>query len=160
MENQTVRKFKWFWAWQDDKEEAWLSEMAQAGWHMKWPPFLVSTPSRPVHREMMSIGSISLPQIRIIKLLQLFQDAGWVHLGSMGGWQYFRKTRQGGEAPRSTPIQSRKCKSIAGYSVSWWYSSLSICPSHQLAFGYHPPHLSDWEAAWRCIGDLVCDRHD
>jgi hypothetical protein len=28
----TIRKFKWYWAWQDEKEERWLSEIAQQGY--------------------------------------------------------------------------------------------------------------------------------
>jgi hypothetical protein len=31
----TLKQFHWFWAWDDDKEEAWLREMAQKGWHFK-----------------------------------------------------------------------------------------------------------------------------
>ena len=31
--------------------------------------------------------------------LQLFVDAGWEHLGTMGGWQYFRKETAEGERP-------------------------------------------------------------
>jgi len=31
----TISKIKWFWAWQDEKEEAWLSNMARDGWHLK-----------------------------------------------------------------------------------------------------------------------------
>ena len=30
----TQRKFKWFWAWQDEKEETWLAEMSSQGWHL------------------------------------------------------------------------------------------------------------------------------
>lgn len=35
MENKTIRKVKWFWGWADEKEEAWLGEMAQQGWHLR-----------------------------------------------------------------------------------------------------------------------------
>jgi hypothetical protein len=28
MTNEIITKTKWFWAWQDEKEEAWLTEMA------------------------------------------------------------------------------------------------------------------------------------
>lgn len=31
--------------------------------------------------------------------LQLFIDAGWEHIGKMGGWQYFRKSIQGDNVP-------------------------------------------------------------
>ena len=30
----TLKKFRWFWAWDDEKEEQWLREMAQKGWHL------------------------------------------------------------------------------------------------------------------------------
>jgi hypothetical protein len=32
-----IRKWKLFWAWQDEKEEAWLRQMAQEGLHLKSP---------------------------------------------------------------------------------------------------------------------------
>ncbi len=34
MEKTTTRKFKWFWAWQDEAEEAWLQELSQQGRHL------------------------------------------------------------------------------------------------------------------------------
>jgi len=33
VEQKSMRKFKWFWAWQDEAEEAWLGEMSNQGWH-------------------------------------------------------------------------------------------------------------------------------
>jgi len=100
METQTVRKFKWFWAWQDDKEEAWLSEMAQSGWHLKWPAFpCIYTFEAGAPRDDVYRLDFITSNKDYQDYLQLFQDAGWVHLGSMGGWQYFRKTKQGTEIP-------------------------------------------------------------
>jgi hypothetical protein len=34
MAENTIRKIKWFWAWQDEQEEAWLRSMSQKGWHL------------------------------------------------------------------------------------------------------------------------------
>jgi hypothetical protein len=34
MEKTTLRKYKWFWPWQDEVEEACLREMSQQGWHL------------------------------------------------------------------------------------------------------------------------------
>ena len=34
MDVQRIRKFRWFWPWQDQQEEAWLTEMSQSGWHL------------------------------------------------------------------------------------------------------------------------------
>ena len=31
MQKKRMRKFKWFWAWQDEAEEEWLREMSNNG---------------------------------------------------------------------------------------------------------------------------------
>jgi len=31
MEKTSIRKFRWFWPWQDENEEIWLREMSQEG---------------------------------------------------------------------------------------------------------------------------------
>ncbi len=35
MNQSIVRISKWFWPWQDDKEEAWLEELSRQGLHLK-----------------------------------------------------------------------------------------------------------------------------
>ena len=92
----TIKKYKWFWAWQDEDEENWLSNMAVEGWHLK--EFAVpgiytfeSGEPRRVHYRMDFIVDRKGYQ----NYLQLFKDAGWEHLGEMGGWQYFRKDAEG-----------------------------------------------------------------
>ena len=100
MEKKTILKFKWFWAWNDEKEEAWLGQMASEGWHLKelgLPGnyiFESGAPRKDVYR-LDYINNRSGYQ----NYLQLFTDAGWEHIGVMGGWQYFRKPMQGDLAP-------------------------------------------------------------
>jgi len=95
----TITKYKWFWAWQDEKEENWLSDMALDGWHLKnfvvpgIYTFEAGEPRR-VHYRMDFIVDRKDYQ----NYLQLFTDSGWEHLGEMGGWQYFRKNAEGGTA--------------------------------------------------------------
>ncbi|MBN1260564.1 MAG: DUF2812 domain-containing protein [Anaerolineae bacterium] len=91
MNETTKRVFKWFWAWNDDKEEAWLREMAQQGWHLKKVgafgayTFEQGEPRNVTYRlDFQSDGKEEETY------LQLFTDAGWEHVGAMGGWQYFR----------------------------------------------------------------------
>jgi hypothetical protein len=92
MNKKTIQKFKWFWAWNDEKEEAWLGKMAGEGWHLKslgLPGtyiFEEGSPQKDVYR-MDYIND----QRDYQNYLQLFHDAGWEHIGRMGGWQYFRK---------------------------------------------------------------------
>jgi hypothetical protein len=99
-EGKTIRKYRLFWAWQDDKEEAWLREMSLEGLHLAslgFPGFYYFTAGEPanyVYRLDFITESKDYQSY-----LQLFKDAGWEHLGRMGGWQYFRTLADEGELP-------------------------------------------------------------
>ncbi len=96
----TTTKFKWFWAWQDEKEENWLHEMAKQGFHLQWVgpfgyyEFMESEPRNDYYRMDYIINRKGYESY-----LQLFKDAGWEHLGQMGGWQYFRTRAEGTAIP-------------------------------------------------------------
>ena len=97
----TIKKFKWFWAWNDEKEEAWLAEMAQQGYHLEsfgLPGqycFRQGEPGNYVYRlDFQPIQAKDKDSY-----LQLFADAGWEHIGDMGGWVYFRHVVNSSEIP-------------------------------------------------------------
>jgi hypothetical protein len=96
----TMTQSRWFWAWEDEKEEAWLSEMAQKGWHFTQVAFpgrytFEQGAPRPVAYRL----DFFTDHRDKADYLQLFQDAGWEYAGEYGSWQYFRKEGQPGEAP-------------------------------------------------------------
>ena len=99
MENTIIRKFKWFWGWADEKEEAWLGEMARQGWHLRelvFPTvyeFEQGEPKEVAYR--LDYNAIGRKERE--NYLQLFADAGWEHVGEVSGWHYFRKEVQPGE---------------------------------------------------------------
>lgn len=122
MENPTLRKFKWFWAWQDEKEEQWLGEMSRQGWHLRsfelpgWYSFTAGMPQNYVYR----LDFQTSPQKDREQYLQLFNDAGWEYLGQMSAWQYFRKLAEPGENPEIfTDVESKvnKYQRILGFLV-------------------------------------------
>lgn len=96
----TINKFKWFWAWQDEKEEAWLHKMAMQGLHLQsvgpfgYYKFLEGEPRNDYYRM-----DYIMDRKDYENYLQLFKDADWEHLGEMGGWQYFRTTAKGDSIP-------------------------------------------------------------
>ena len=96
----TMKKFHWFWAWNDEKEETWLREMSQKGWHFKsigFPSnytFEQGEPTDYVYRLDYFVDAKNKDHY-----LQLFLDTGWDHMGEMGSWQYFRKEAVNGKAP-------------------------------------------------------------
>jgi hypothetical protein len=97
----TINKFRWFWAWQDEKEETWLAEMATQGLHLESMPFpgiyqfQVGEPGKYVYRLDFQTMKVKDRD----SYLQLFADAGWEHIGDMGGWVYFRHPVNGSEIP-------------------------------------------------------------
>ena len=96
----TQIKTKWFWLWQDEKEEEWLRSMAQQGLHLKEIRLLnryvfeEGTPQDIVYRLDFLTNNKDYPGY-----LQLFRDAGWEHVAVNGSWQYFRKPAAQGAAP-------------------------------------------------------------
>ena len=97
-----LRKHHWFWAWEDEKEETWLTAMATDGWHLAdISPFGFYTfqagPKQQVAYRLDYQNQARKQDEQ--DYLQLFADAGWEHVGKMGGWQYFRKVVTPGETP-------------------------------------------------------------
>ncbi len=101
MATETCWKFRWFWAWQDEREEAWLGSMSREGWHLSefgFPGvyyFRKGEPKNFVYRLDFQTSRMKDREA----YLQLFRDAGWEHLGNMSAWEYFRKEARPGEEP-------------------------------------------------------------
>ena len=110
MNTEIVRKFRWFWAWQDEKEEAWLSKMARDGLHLQtvspfgFYSFRKAEPGNYIYR----LDFQSLKAKDRNSYLQLFEDAGWEHIGDMGGWVYFRHPINGSAIPEIYSDQESK----------------------------------------------------
>lgn len=95
-----MRKFKVFTAWQDEQEEAWLREMSLQGWHLRELTFpTVYTFERGAAQDYAYRMDFITSSTKKDEYFQIFRDAGWIHLGQMGGWQYFRKPSADGSAP-------------------------------------------------------------
>ncbi len=89
---ETMHKFKWFWAWQDDKEEFWLRTMSLKGWHLvAVKPFGSYNFKAGEKTDYTYCLDYQINKKDRENYLQLLQDAGWEHVGEMSGWQYFRK---------------------------------------------------------------------
>jgi len=99
MNTTTMKKYRWFWPWQDEKEEAWLEEMSQTGWHLKSVQlpcvyfFDKGEPCRNIYR----LDYMLMNKAKIQEYLQIFQDAGWEYIGEMSNWRYWRKLVVSGE---------------------------------------------------------------
>ena len=117
----TVRKFRLFWAWQDEQEEEWLREMSAEGLHLQqaiFPGFYYFIQGEP-RNYVYRLDFKSSSQRDMASYVQIFEDAGWQHLGKFpNGWQYFRKEARPGETlDIYTDIDSKveKYKRLIGF---------------------------------------------
>jgi hypothetical protein len=111
MDSQKLVKPQWFWAWQDEQEEAWLRKMSQSGWHfeaLQIPCFYVFQKGEP--RDYVYRLDFNSDRKEFQHYLQLFQDAGWLHLTEYGSWQYFRTEARRGESPEIFTDNTSKVK--------------------------------------------------
>jgi len=113
MDKIIIKKFRWFWAWQDEAEEAWLGEMSRKGYHLTSAglpgiyTFNKGEPRDYVYR----LDYKSFYKKDKQEYLQLFEDAGWEYLDEMSGWQYFRKEARPGELTEIfTDVESKIAK--------------------------------------------------
>jgi hypothetical protein len=113
MEHKTMRKFKFFFAWNDEQEEAWLHDMALSGWKLitvTFPGFYTFeqvAPANMIYRLDFNSDARNYPAY-----LGLFEDAGWEHVLAYGSWHYFRMIARPGETPE---IYSDNTSKIAKY---------------------------------------------
>jgi hypothetical protein len=166
MSRDTIRKFKWFWAWQDEAEEAWLGEMSKKGFHLSSAglpgiyTFNVGEPRDYVYR----LDFQTVPKKDKQEYVQLFRDADWEYIGEMSSWQYFRKEARPGEVNEIfTDVESKTAKYkrvltflgflyvilvfmfvwrvIGEYPYPWW-GGIQVFYSLMLVF--FPMPSSDW----------------
>jgi hypothetical protein len=86
-----LRKFRWYWAWQEERETAWLEQMSRAGWHLEsytfgWYGFRRGEPRDCLYR----LDFDPYAGKRWDEYLGIFRDAGWEHVLRWGSWHYFR----------------------------------------------------------------------
>jgi len=135
----TIRKFRWFWPWQDEQEEAWLRSMSQQGWH------LVSVGLAGIYRFKSGepCDCVYRLDYQTYKkkdeqdYLQMFSDAGWEHIGYMSNWHYFRKEAREGEVPEIyTDIESKVAKYKRVLTFLAFFAVIIIAVSHNVWLDY------------------------
>lgn len=119
----TMKQFRWFWLWDDEREESWLREMAQQGWHFK----SVSLPGNDTFeqgdpRDDVYRLDFFTNRKDMVNYLRIFQDAGWEYMGEMNNWQYFRKPVVDGVIPEifsDNTSKAQKYQRVTGILVAF-----------------------------------------
>ena len=119
--SDTITRFKFFWADQDEQQETWLRSMAQQGLQLVdvnplcfWT-FRRGAPSDIVYRVNYSRNC------KETDFHQLMRDAGWTLAATTVGWQYWRIPVVSGKAPQiftDDASRVRKFKQLLGVLVA------------------------------------------
>lgn len=106
----TVTKFKFFFAHQDEEQEAWLRAMAQQGLHLvKVNPLCFWTFRRGEPADI--VYRLDFPGAnQDPAFLQLMQDAGWTLAATTVGWHYWRTPAVRGKAPEMFTDNASKAR--------------------------------------------------
>lgn len=137
--SEQKRVFRFYWAWEDHREEVWLERMAREGWQLVQGGVLFTfqraEPAEVRYRlDYRPGGSGGLKDY-----LLLFRDAGWEHVCSFFGWQYFRSPAEANAPEIYTDTTSRiekyqrlKKLILVLFIVNLWngVSLLATAPSH------------------------------
>ena len=100
MSKQLVKKFKWWWVWQDGMHERWLQEQARQGLHLHAsdPLGIRMTFERGAPADM--AYRWDFPGVKADPVYtQLFVDGGWERVVDVGGWRCWRKPVVDGKIP-------------------------------------------------------------
>ena len=93
MQENTVRKYKLFWMWQDREEENWLREMAKQGFHLASLvfsgvyEFARGEPRDDVYR----LDYTAVDKEEFDDYIEIFRESDWEYIDGGFGWYYFRK---------------------------------------------------------------------
>ncbi len=114
-----VRKLRWFWVWNDDKEENWLRAMSNQGLHLQSVRFPGLFTFVKGEKKDLIYRLDFTPSMKVNpEYINLFQDAGWEYLGKLNSWQYFRIDPA---QKKSSEIYSDNESKVERYKRTIWF---------------------------------------
>lgn len=101
---ERMTQYKYFWAWEFDKEERWLNEMASNGWALVQVGFCKYTFERCEPNEY----SIRLEmRTHDDSYISFLEETGAEYIGRFFVWQFFRKKSEYGQFDLFSDIDSK-----------------------------------------------------
>ena len=82
--------FRFFFAWEADKEELWLERMARDGWRLTHGGIFFRFVQSPPCADRYRLDYRTESGEKLRDYVDLCKDAGWEHVSRFAGWHYFR----------------------------------------------------------------------
>ena len=115
-----MNKLKFFFIWQDDKEEAWLNDLSTKGQRLDSVsfPFTYHFSSDASKKYTHHLNAPKGPETSLEAFKETFQKSGWKHIGRMNGWHYFQKEASSGDEPVLDWGNKTKADKYQGYMMA------------------------------------------
>lgn len=102
---------KWFWAWNDDKEEDFLEEMAAKGFFLENAGLGRYTFSEGEPKKIKyQLDFKGLTKMKEDEYLQIFEDSGWKYISCLGSWYYFAREYTDSDEPDISIFNDNKSR--------------------------------------------------
>ena len=121
MSKQLVKKFKWWWVWQDGMHERWLQEQARQGLHLHAsdPLGIRMTFERGAPADM--AYRWDFPGVKADPVYtQLFVDGGWERVVDVGGGVAGANLWWMEKFPKFSRMYHRRCGNTSAAWSSCW----------------------------------------
>jgi hypothetical protein len=120
---ETKTVFKAIFAWDDEKEEKWLEQMAASGWHLKSvaPYFYTFQRGDPETVTYRLDYKFTLNK-DYGEYAAIFQDSGWELVSMMGNWHYYRIKTENHSTPEiynSGRAKAQKYRRLLAFLLSF-----------------------------------------
>lgn len=97
---ETKTIFKAIFAWEDEKEEKWLEQMAADGWRLiSVAPYVYKFQRSEPERVIFRLDYKMTTDKDYQEYLMLFKDAGWEMFATFSNWHYFKIKPENTEVP-------------------------------------------------------------
>lgn len=105
-----IKRHKWFWAWDYDKEEKWLNQMSAKGFSLVavgYCTYIFEECTEGDYEIRLELLENVPSHAKSQTYIQFLEDTGVEYLGSVMRWAYFRKLKSNGEFALYSDYHSR-----------------------------------------------------
>lgn len=105
-----ITRHKWFWAWDYDKEERWLNEMAEKGLSLVavgFCTYIFEESAEGDYQIRLELLNNLPSHVESQKYIRFLEETGVEYVGSYIRWAYFRKKKANGEFDLYSDYPSR-----------------------------------------------------
>jgi hypothetical protein len=158
-EQQIKRVVKVIFAWEDEKEEKWLEEMATQGWRLQSVlPYVYyfhrGEPSNSVYR----LDYKNTFDKDYTEYTNIYKESGWELVAIMGNWHYYRIDPQNDQQPEifnSSRTKSQKYRRLLVGLVPFLPIYLVLLNPARMLFNHDKGTVSIFETALGVLWVLI-----